>query len=292
MQTLGTLIPIGGNEDKGNGQSEMYTLEYIQEGILSKVVRESGGTAAEIAIIPTASSIPDEVIETYLSAFSKLGCQNLNLLDIRSRDDSGSPGYIESVKKADCIMFSGGDQSKIVDFIGGTVLHKIMLDRYKNDPGFVIAGTSAGAMCMSEKMITGGGYKEVFLKGSVTMGDGMGFISELIIDSHFMRRRRLGRLSEAVARYPDKIGIGLSEDTGLIIKKGKKCEVIGSGMMILFDPRAMTHNNQPSIETGAPMSISNLKMHILTSGDKLDLEKNEIYFGPHLPEPDPVVVNL
>lgn len=292
MQTLGTLIPIGGNEDKGNGQSEMYTLEYIQEGILSKVVRESGGKDAEIAIIPTASSIPDEVIETYLSAFSKLGCQNLNILDIRSRDDSGSPGYIESVKKADCIMFSGGDQSKIVDFIGGTVLHKIMLDRYKNDPGFVIAGTSAGAMCMSEKMITGGGYKEVFLKGSVTMGDGMGFISELIIDSHFMRRRRLGRLSEAVARYPDKIGIGLSEDTGLIIKKGKKCEVIGSGMMILFDPRAMTHNNQPSIETGAPMSISNLKMHILTSGDKLDLEKNEIYFGPHLPEPDPVVVNL
>lgn len=279
MSAKGTLIPIGGNEDKGNGKNERYTLEYIQDGILSRVVRESGGTEATIVVIPTASSIPVEVSQNYLDAFQKLGCKNVHIMDIRSRADADHPDFLNLLKKADCVMFSGGDQSKIVKYIGGSALDGIIKDKYENED-FVIAGTSAGAMCMSEEMITGGGVREAFTKGAVMMGKGMGYIPNFIIDSHFIRRGRFGRLAEAVARFPMKIGIGLAEDTGMVIKNRNNCEVIGSGMVILFDPRRLIHNNQAAVEEGQPMSITNLKTHILANGDKLDIKEKRVHISP------------
>lgn len=276
-QIRGTLIPIGGNEQKGTEENESTTLEYIEKGILSRVVKESGGPDALIVIIPTASKIPDEVGQTYLEAFEKLNCTNLHLMDIRSREDAENPDFIELMFRADCVMFSGGDQSRILQFIGGTQLDSIMKDKYRNE-NFVIAGTSAGAMCMGTDMIVGGGRKETFVKGAVMTGQGMGFISKLIIDSHFIRRRRFGRLAEAVSLYPNRIGIGLAEDTGLVIKNEYDCEVIGSGMMVIFDPRQLEHNNVIRAEKGVPVSITNMKLHILSGGDKLNIKNENIIF--------------
>jgi len=279
MGAKGTLIPIGGNEDKGNGKSERYTLEYIQEGILSRVVKESGGEKSLIVVIPTASSIPVEVSRNYEEAFGKLGCKNVHIMDIRSREDAETPEFLELMQKANCVMFSGGDQSKIVKYIGGTTLDKIIKKKYDHE-NFVIAGTSAGAMCMGKEMITGGGVQEAFTKGATEMGKGMGYIDNFIIDSHFIRRGRFGRLAEAVARFPQLVGIGLAEDTGLVIKNGNECEVIGSGMVILFDPRKLIHNNQAVVKEGSPMSITNLKIHILANGDELNIKKRKVIFSP------------
>lgn len=129
-------------------------------------------------------------------------------------------------------------------------------------------------------MITGGGIQEAFTKGATKMGKGLGLIPNFIIDSHFIRRGRFGRLAEAVAKFPLKVGIGLAEDTGLVIKKGNKCEVIGSGMVILFDPRKLIHNNQALVKEGSPMSLTNLKIHILANGDKLNIKKKKVRFSP------------
>ncbi|MGO3181445.1 MAG: cyanophycinase [Aequorivita sp.] len=279
MSVKGTLIPIGGNEDKGNGENEQYTLEYVEDGILSRVVRESGGVDATIIVIPTASSIPIEVSENYIDAFNKLDCNNVHAMDIRSREDAEKPEFLALMKKANCVMFSGGDQSKIVKYIGGTLMHDIIKDKYENED-FVIAGTSAGAMCMSQEMITGGGVQEAFTKGATRMGKGMSFIPNFIIDSHFIRRGRFGRLAEAVAKFPMKVGIGLAEDTGLVIKNCNACEVIGSGMVILFDPRRLIHNNRDAVPEGSPMSITNLKTHILANGDKLDIKEKRVHISP------------
>lgn len=278
MKPKGILIPVGGNEDKGVEENEQYTLEYIEEGILSRVVKEAGGIEAEILIIPTASSIPEEVGANYLEAFGKLGCTNLFVMDIREREDSDNPEFIAKMKTAACVMFSGGNQSKITRKIGDTDLHKIMLQRYQ-DEAFVIAGTSAGAMCMSHEMITGGSSQESFIKGAVGMNSGMSFIPELIIDSHFIRRGRFGRMAEAVARFPKLIGVGLAEDTGLVIKDGK-FEVIGSGMVILFNARKAKHNNHKILEKGTPMSLVNLKTHILASGDRFNIKKKTVKVSP------------
>jgi cyanophycinase len=279
MTIKGTLIPIGGNEDKGIETKEQYHLEYIEEGILSNVVRESGGIDASIIVIPTASSIPREVGDNYMDAFKKLGCTNVHVMNIRDRDQSETPENIKRMQEADCVMFSGGNQSNIIEKIGGTTLHKIMMERYQNEH-FVIAGTSAGAMCMSHEMITGGSSQESFIKGAVGMGEGMSFIPELIIDSHFIRRGRFGRIAEAVAKYPTLIGIGLSEDTGVIIKNGNDCTVIGSGMVLVFDGTELTHNTEKLLAIGTPMTMANLTVHVLSNSDHFDIIKRKVTVLP------------
>lgn len=276
----GTLIPVGGNEDKGIEENEQYTLEFIDEGILFHVVKEAGGIDANIVIIPTASSIPKEVGENYLEAFTTLGCKNITVLDIRSKEDSEKETSIELIKNANCIMFSGGNQSKITKKIGGTTIHKILLDRYQNEEGFVIAGTSAGAMAMASEMIAGGSASEAFIKGAVTMYKGLGLIPELIIDTHFIRRGRFGRQSEAVAKFPNLIGIGLAEDTGMIIKNGNDCTVIGSGMAIVFDGNTLTHNNEKILEEGTPMTMANLTIHVLSNSDTYDIKNRKVSVLP------------
>lgn len=276
----GTLIPIGGNEDKGIEESEQYTLEFIDDGILFHVVEEAGGIDAKIVVIPTASRIPMEVGENYMEAFTTLGCKNVTVLDIRSKKDSEKEGSIKLIKEANCIMFSGGDQSKITNKIGGTTIHKILSDRYKNEEGFVIAGTSAGAMAMANEMIAGGSASEAFIKGAVTMYKGLNLIPELIIDTHFIKRGRFGRQSEAVAKHPNLIGFGLAEDTGMIIKNGNDCTVIGSGMVIVFDGSKLTHNNEKILEESTPMTMANLVVHVLSNGDMYDIKNRKVAVLP------------
>jgi cyanophycinase len=276
----GTLIPIGGNEDKGIEKEEMYTLEFVEEGILAHVVKEAGGKDANIVIIPTASSIPVEVGDNYLKAFSKLGCKNIDVLDIRSKEDSETENALMLIRNANCVMFSGGDQSKITDKIGGTSIHKILVDRYKNETGFVIAGTSAGAMAMANEMIAGGSASESFIKGAVNMYNGLGLLPDAIIDTHFIRRGRFGRQSEAVAKFPHLIGFGLAEDTGMIIKNGNDCTVIGSGMVIIFDGSTLTHNNEKILDEGTPMTMTNLTIHVLSNSDQYDIKKREVKVLP------------
>lgn len=275
----GTLIPIGGNEDKGVGESENYTLDFIEDGILSHVVKESGGQNALIVVIPTASSIPEKVGDNYVAAFRKLGCENIKVLNIKKRNQSDDPDFLKWIEKANCVMFSGGDQSKIVDRIGNTKMHDILTRRFTNE-SFVIAGTSAGAMAMSKQMIAGGSSSEALYKGAVRMREGMGFMSELIIDSHFIQRGRFGRLAEAVAKFPKLLGVGLAEDTGLVIKNCNEFKVIGSGMVILFDAGKLTHNNEKILDEGTPMTISNLVVHILSNSDRFTVDQRKIEILP------------
>ena len=276
----GILIPIGGNEDKGFEEDEIHRLDYIEEGILFHVVQQAGGPDAKIVVIPTASSIPVEVGENYLKAFDKLGCKDVTILDIRTRKQAVSAVALNHVKQAQCVMFSGGDQSKISNYIGGTALHDMLLERYKNDEGFVIAGTSAGAMAMAEEMIAGGSSTKSFVKDAVKMKKGLGFIPQLIIDTHFIQRGRFGRVAEAVAKHPDLLGVGLAEDTGIIIKNGKDCTVIGSGMALVFDPRKLNHNNEKILKPGTPMSLTNMKVHVLANGDRFNIKSSKIKVLP------------
>ena len=278
MAYKGTLIPIGGNEDKGAGDHD-ETLDFVTEGILSRVVAESGGLNASILVIPTASKIPVEVGENYIKAFNLLGCKNVEVLDIRESEEAEEKELLQKVRKADCIMFSGGDQSRIVDIIGGTEMHHLLKHRFQNEK-IVIAGTSAGAMAMSSEMISGGSSSESLHKGSVNMRDGMNFIPGLIIDSHFIKRGRFGRLTEAVAKFPHLLGVGLAEDTGMVIKNCNHFTIIGSGMVIIFDPSGLTHNNVEILPQGTPMTLTDLTVHVLANEDTFEIDKKKIEVSP------------
>ncbi|MCC6753742.1 MAG: cyanophycinase [Saprospiraceae bacterium] len=282
MEYRGTLIPVGGNEDKGTGLNEMYTMDFIERGILARVVRESGGPKANIVVITTASSIPREVGENYRRAFAALGCENIRIMDVRRKGECRGGESLKCVENADCLMFSGGDQSKITRYIGETPLHQLILEKLQQTD-FVVAGTSAGAMAMSKQMIAGGSAVDSMQKGNVRMARGMSFLEQVIIDSHFIQRGRFGRLAEAVARFPDYLGIGLAEDTGLVIRQGNHCEVIGSGMVILFDARQLTHNRYVELAPATPMSLSNLTTHILAQGDCFDIRERSLRIFPMSP---------
>lgn len=280
----GTLIPIGGNEDKGVEVSEKYSMEFISQGILYHVVKESGGPDGLFVIVPTASSIPHEVGENYIAAFKKLGCTHVVVMDIRNKEEANMPQNLSLVQDAKCVMFSGGDQSKITDRIEGTVMHDLLAERYHNDSGFVIAGTSAGAMAMSQEMIAGGSSQESFIKGAVMMYHGLGLLPNIMIDTHFIRRGRFGRVSEALAINPELLGIGLAEDTGLIIKDGNEMRVIGSGMVIVFDGHQITHNNHKLLEENTPLTLTGIKVHVLSNSDKFLLkERKPLAFPIHAP---------
>ncbi len=267
---VGKLIAIGGAEDKGTdletGEIVRSNLNFFEQGILRRVVEEAGGPLARIEIITTASTIPYEIGETYLNAFGKIGCTNIGVMHIRTRQDTQIKEYLDRIRQCDAVMFSGGNQLRLSVTDGGTEFLAILKKRY-HEENFVIAGTSAGAMAMSQTMIYEGNATRAHLKGEVKMTTGLGFIPSVIIDSHFEKRGRFGRLAQAVATNPSCIGIGLGEDTGMLITGGNKMEAIGSGLVVIIDGHDILHNNIADIPDGNPISIENMKVHFCEKGN-------------------------
>lgn len=279
LQPKGILIPIGGAEDKGTdleeGIIQRNRLNFFELGILKNVLNEIKIENPKVILVTTASQIPDEVCANYLDAFEKLNCNNIVHLRIRNREDVDSEHNLEALRTCDALMFSGGNQMRLTTIFGGSAFLKILLERYQNEENFVIAGTSAGAMAMSNTMIYEGNANTAFLKGEVKITTGLGFIHDIIIDSHFIQRGRFTRLAQAVATNPQAIGIGLGEDTGVIIRNDRSLEIIGSGTVILIDGYKIRHNNLADLGQGQPISVENLVVHIMERGNKFDLSSRE-----------------
>ena len=283
----GKLIPVGGAEDKGTdlerGLIQRNNLNFFEQGILKRIVNETRlRELSHIEVITTASTIPMEVGENYLEAFAKLSCPNVQVMNIRNRENCLNLDYIERIKKADAVMFTGGNQMRLTATFGGTEILSIILDRYENEDGFTIAGTSAGAMAMSNTMIYEGNAANAHLKSAVKVTTGLAFMGNVIFDSHFDKRGRFGRLAQAVATNPSCIGIGLGEDTGLMISDGNNLEAIGSGMIIVIDGHNIRHSNIADLADGRPISVENLIVHFMAKGDKyLVHERKYVEMGEH-----------
>jgi cyanophycinase len=277
----GKLIAIGGNEDKGTYPNppsrKKYYLDFFELGILKRIVTEIGVENPRIEVITTASMIPEEVGDRYIGAFSILGCNQIGLMHIRAREEADDPQYLERLRQADGILFTGGDQSRLANIFGGSAFFQRCRDRYQQEENFVISGTSAGAMAMSKIMIKGGSIADALMKGAVKLGEGLGFIENVIIDSHFVKRGRFGRLIEAVSTYSKTIGIGLGEDTGVLITHGNMIETIGSNLVIIVDGHHIRHNNTAEVKKGTALSVENLKMHVLAKGNVYDIVERTFY---------------
>ena len=282
----GKLFAIGGAEDKGvdleKGVMLRNNLNFFELGILRRIIEEAGGTSIRMEVVTTASMIPNEVGENYLNAFGKIGCTNIGLLPIRNRTDAAKTEYIERIKNCDAVMFSGGNQLRLTAIFGGTEFLEIILHRYMEDKKFLIAGTSAGAMAMSKTMIYEGNATTAHLKGEVKITTGLGFLGDVIFDSHFEKRGRFARLAQAVATNPSAIGIGLGEDTGMFISDGNIMEAIGSGLVMIIDGHDIRHNNIADIPDGNPISVENLKVHFCEKGNGYLLKERK--FIPKIEE--------
>jgi len=272
---LGKLVAVGGAEDKGTdlekGILQRNRLNFFELGILKNIVSLIGADGPCVEVITTASSIPDEVAQNYKDAFEKLGCLNVGHMRIRNREDVAQPEYLERLNACNCIMFSGGNQLRLSSIFGGTNFLDILKHRYEQG-NFLIAGTSAGAMAMSNTMIYEGNAAIANLKGEVKITTGLGLLHNVIIDTHFDQRGRFNRLAQAVAAQPGAIGIGLGEDTGIIVSQGHELEAIGSGSVVIIDGKNIEHNNIADIDFGMPISVENIIVHIMSKGDRYNLE--------------------
>ena len=282
MGPKGKLIVVGGAVDRGSlteeqsAENEKKHFNFFERGILRRIVTESAANSnSRIEVITTASQVPVEVGLEYEKAFRQLGATNLGILEIKTREQANGTEANDRLAKADIVMFTGGDQLRITSIIGGSAFHRNLLSKYHNEP-VVIAGTSAGAAACSNNMIYQGSATEALLKGEVKITSGLGLINHVIIDTHFVHRGRIGRLFQAVVGNPMVLGIGLGEDTGLLIVDGMKMEALGSGLVILVDGRFIRDTNLTEIELGEPISIEHLVVHVMAKGSLYDLQTHKL----------------
>lgn len=271
----GHLVAVGGAEDKGTdlekGIVQRNRLNFFELGILKSISGLITGTNPCVEVITTASSIPDEVAKNYADAFGMLGCTNVGHMRIRNREDASLPENMERLKACSCIMFSGGNQLRLSSIFGGTRFLQLLKKRYQEED-FLIAGTSAGAMAMSNTMIYEGNATLAHLKGEIKITTGLGLLQNVIIDTHFEKRGRFNRLAQAVAAQPGAIGIGLGEDTGVVVSGGNELKAIGSGSVVIIDGQNIEYNNIADIAFGKPISVENIIVHLMSKGDVYSLD--------------------
>jgi cyanophycinase len=257
----GQLIIIGGAEEK-DGECR----------ILREFVRRAGGTKARIAIMTAATSLPREVGEEYTRIFERLGAQEVRVVDTERPEDSNRPENLEAIETATGVFFTGGDQARIISLIKDTELDAAIHKRYAE--GIVVAGTSAGAAMMPDQLIIEGDSETNPRADTVAMGPGMGFLPGIVVDQHFSQRGRLGRLISALVQQPAVLGIGIDENTAVVVN-GNQFEVIGVGSVTVVDESEVTHSNADEILKDEAMAICGARLHILPHGYGFDLEKRK-----------------
>ena len=295
MKSKGKLVIIGGAVNKGSftetsfDQNVEKNLNFFERGILRKIIDESRYKEDSIIeVITTASQIPDIVGPEYKKAFEYLGIKNCNILDIQNREQANSDAIVARANAADVVMFTGGDQLRLTSILGGTRFHDAILTKYQTED-FIYAGTSAGAAAASENMIYQGSSSEALLKGEIKTTQGLGFIENVVIDTHFVQRGRIGRLFQAVVSNPRTLGIGLGEDTGLFIEDDKMT-AIGSGLVIIVDGLQIKDTNLTNVDLGQPISIKNLVVDVLSMNDTFDLKSREMTIVNSQYNPIPQVI--
>lgn len=251
----GTLVIIGGHEDHDHDRV-----------ILKEVARLVPDGRLVIATI--ASDDPQGYIEKYRKSFGGVGITDVSELYVKDRNDAANEDHLKLLDNAPAVFFSGGDQLRITSQIGGTALAERIADIYRN--GGLIAGTSAGASMMSETMLVKGPNAASFRIGDVNMAPGLGLLPDVIIDQHFAERGRIGRLIGAVSLNPRELGLGIDENTAIVVQH-EEFRVIGSGGIYLVDASSVTHSDLGDTETGLTASVYDLKLHVLSSGDRFNL---------------------
>ncbi len=262
--TKTTVMVIGGAEDKVHGRE-----------ILQTFFARSGATEARIAIIPCASREPAAIGERYRTIFEEMGAKAIQLLDIRERAQGEDPTWQDYLEGCTGVFMTGGDQLRLCALLADTpLMEKIRLQVQLGQ--ITLAGTSAGAAVMGHHMIAGGGSGESPNRSLVDMATGLGIIPDAIVDQHFHNRNRMARLLSAIASHPDRMGIGIDEDTCAMFEGDGLIQVIGKGTVTIIDTSEVSHTNEPFVGATDPLSLCNLRLHVLCHGDCYDRHKRTV----------------
>lgn len=265
----GRLLAIGGHEQRKSPDESRSDGERSADFILQRFVDELPARRT-VVVIPTASEEPDEAAQDYVDVFTTLGIENVEVLNVQSREQADSDETLAIIDRADGVLFTGGDQLRLTALLGGTALLRRLSERYLHEP-IVIAGTSAGAAAMSTPMIYQGRNDAGFLKDEIHITTGLQLLRDVAIDTHFIKRGRMVRMAQIIATNPGCIGLGLEEDTAVLVTKGRELEVLGQGIVVLLDGHACTGNTIYKIQPGEVFSIRDLRLHLLARGQHYTL---------------------
>ncbi|WP_303311411.1 cyanophycinase [Hymenobacter sp. BT730] len=270
----GKLLLIGGHESKGDEQTkeekeEAENRNFTSMAVLQRMVDETG-SKGPILVIPTASEEPRDSANAYVKAFGRLDGPKVEILDIRTREEANSPKTIALLEKAGSLLFTGGDQLRLTALLGGTALQHCIQKRYAHD-GLLIAGTSAGATAMSTPMIYQGKDDAGFLKGEIHITTGLELMHDVAVDTHFVARGRIVRMAQILATNPACVGLGIEEDTAVLVTNGRDLEIIGSGLVMVLDAKECSSTNIHEIAPNTPFTLRGLRLHMLSSGERFTL---------------------
>jgi len=271
----GPLMIIGGAEDK-----------LRKRVILKEFVAASGGPGARIALVPTASSLGDEVVEVYDALFRRLGAADVVPVRPESRDDAHDPDMTAAIDGATGIFMTGGNQLKLSSIVCGTPLGEAIFAAHER--GAVVAGTSAGASIQSSHMVAFGVGGATAKQRMTQVAAGLGLVRSAVIDQHFDQRNRYGRLLMIVAQSPQLLGIGVDEDTCAVVthEEGREIlRVIGRGAVTILDPARMTTNAYEA-KRASPLLASGVILHLLPAGAVFDLGERTLVPGPVTVDPE------
>lgn len=273
----GLLIAIGGAEDKTR---ERVILRYFLES--------SGGPDANIVVLATASEVP-ETGERYAELFYSLRAETVEVLKIENRQDAldASQDMHDLLEYATGLFITGGSQLKFSSALGGTQLAAAI--RRRHQEGMVVAGTSAGAGLLAEHMIALGDSGSSPRRRLVHLAKGLGLAPDMIIDQHFRRRDRLGRLLTALSYNPEPLGLGIDEDTAAIIEAGGVLNVLGAGGVTIIDASGLRYTDSYAVQRGQPLAMLGLKLDFLTSGCRYDLRRRMGIAPQHATRIDPLM---
>jgi len=280
MIPKGKLLIIGGHEDKGT-PGESLTIHKKKKSqshfeILGILISKIPRAHHIIEIIASASSIPLEMEELYINSYLSQGFTHVGFIKVENKEDASDPVSIKKIHGAHAVFFTGGDQNKLISILGQTELLRVIKNKYYSDKNFIVCGTSAGAMAMPETIITGGLIGEALYKDDIKIASGFNLINEVIVDTHFIKRGRFGRLAHAVTLNPECLGIGLEEDTALIISSGNEARCLGSGMIILIDGTKINSTNVNVVDSFKPIVVENLKVSIIAEGSTYLIKERRI----------------
>ncbi len=267
----GPLMAIGGAEDKMKARR-----------ILHAFLRLAGGDQARIALIPAASTQPGRVAELYHALFRDLGAANVEIIHIDTRLEAQDEGRVAALHGATAIFLTGGNQLRLATLLGGTAVAQAI--RRCNASGMLVAGTSAGASILSQHMIAFGRNGEWPTQRMVQLAPGLGLTNRVVIDQHFQRRGRTGRLMVAVAYNPFLIGLGIDEDTAAIVDGQNMVSIVGRGSVIVVDGEGMTYTNVDQAQRHAPVAVTDMRLHVLLEG----FQYNLLTRRPEFPKPEQV----
>jgi cyanophycinase len=256
---ISRLVIVGGAEDR------------LQDRlILRKFTDYCGGSQARIRVITAASGDPEGVWQSYQNAFRSIGVEDVQRLAIDDRDSAHAASLQTEILQADGIFMSGGDQSKFMDTLWDTPAYQSLHQSFHLHR-CCIGGTSAGAAVMSRHMIAQGPSVLRPSKEAVDTDIGLGLLSQAVVDQHFSERRRLARLLSTLAMRPDLLGVGIDEDTALVIERGEAMEVIGKGTVTLVDPSQM-QSNVNELDTLEQIEMLGVQLHVLPAGHRYSLK--------------------